>query len=72
MGPFKCYVTQMGGVDFSGKKSATKVYGSMLYCIVMLLALRGGGSPVGVQIPVKNNYVTLEWPVLFICFRTNP
>ena len=38
MGPFKCYVTQMGwGVLDFPEKSVTKVYGSML------LALRGGG-----------------------------
>ena len=24
-GPFKCYVTQVGGVSFSGKKSVTMV-----------------------------------------------
>ena len=41
MGPFKCYVTQMGvgvgGVRFSGKKALRRCRCSML------LALRGGG-----------------------------
>ena len=36
-GPFKCYVTQGGGVSAFMEKSVTKVYGSTL------LALRGGG-----------------------------
>ena len=55
MGPFKCYVMQMGvGVsNFSGK-SITKVYGSML------LALRGG------QNSREKLYVTLEWPLSLI------
>ena len=36
-GPFKCYVTGVGGVFDFLEKSVTKVYCSML------LALRGGG-----------------------------
>ena len=37
-GPFKCYVTQLGGgVSAFTEKSVTKMYGSTL------LALRGGG-----------------------------
>ena len=41
-----------GGSTFP-ERSVTKVYGSML------LALRGGGCLVGVQIPGKKRYVTL-------------
>ena len=52
-GPFKCYVTQLGGGWVSAflEKSVTEVYDSTL------LALRGGG----VKFPGKESYVTLEW-----------
>ena len=44
MGPFKCYVTQLGvGVSDYPEKSVTKVYGSML------LVLRAGGLVSNIQ-----------------------
>ena len=56
MGPFKCYVTQLGwgGVKFSGKKR---------YEGVRLNVIRVTGGWVGVQFPGKKRYVTLEWPL---------
>ena len=56
MGPFKCYVTQMGvgggGVRFSGKKC----YEGVRFNVISIT--RGW---VGVQFPEKKRYVTLEW-----------
>ena len=54
-GPFKCYVTQMGG----------KRYEDVMFN--MVLALRGGGC--GVQFPGKKRYVTLEWPLAIVSRR---
>ena len=54
MGPFKCYVTQMGGITFSGKKR---------YEGVRFNLIRVTGGWVGVQIPRKKRYETLEWPL---------
>ena len=55
VGPFKCYVTQMGvgGVTFSGKKR----YEGVRYNVISVT--RGW---VGVQFPGKKCYVTFEWP----------
>ena len=54
-GPFKCYVTQMGvgGLTFSGRKR----YEGVRFNVISVT--RGW---VGVQIPGKKRYVTLEWP----------
>ena len=56
MGPFKCYVTQMGvgGVTFAGKKH----YEGVMYNVISVT--RGC---VGVQLTGKKRYVTLEWPL---------
>ena len=56
LGPFKCYVTQMGvgGVQFSGKKR----YDGIRFNVISVM--RGW---VGVQFPGKKRYVTLEWPL---------
>ena len=57
MGPFKCYVTQMGGwgVTFSGKKR---------YEGVRFNVISGTRGWEGVQFPEeKKRYVTREWPL---------
>ena len=55
LGPSKCYVTQMGGgVNFSGEKR----YEGVRFNVISVT--RGW---VGVQIPGKKRYVTLEWPL---------
>ena len=61
MGPFKCYVTQMGwggGVNFSGGKR----YEGVRFNVISVT--RGW---VGVHIPGKKRYVTLEWPLYEKC-----
>ena len=59
MGPFKCYVTQMGvgGVTFSGEKR---------YEGVRLNVISVTRRWVGVQFPEKKRYVTLEWPLCYV------
>ena len=62
-GPFKCYVTQMGGggcvcVRFSGKKR----YEGVRFNVISVT--RGW---VGIQFPGKKCYVTLEWPPNVCC-----
>ena len=57
LGPFKCYVTQMGvgGVKFSGKKR----YEGVRFNVIGFT--RGW---VGVQFPEKKRYVSLnQWPL---------
>ena len=60
MGPFKCYVMQMGvgGVKSSGKKR----YEGVRFNVISIT--RGW---VGVQFPEKKRYVTLEWPLFGYC-----
>ena len=55
MGPFKCYVTQMGvgGVRFSGKKH----YEGVRFKFNVICVTRG------CPISRKKRYVTLEWPL---------
>ena len=57
LGPFKCYVTQMGvgGVNFYGKKH----YEGVRFNVISVT--RGW---VGVHFPGKKRYVTLEWPLM--------
>ena len=56
MGPFMCYVTQMGGggggVNFSRKKR----YEGVRFTVISVT--RGWGP-----ISKKKRYVTLEWPL---------
>ena len=54
MGPFKCYVTQMGVVTFSRKKCYEGVWSNVIS------VTRGW---VGVKFPGKKRYVTLDWPL---------
>ena len=56
MGPFKCYVTQLGvgGVSFPGKKR----YEGVRFNVISVT--RGW---VGVKFPGKKCYVTFEWPL---------
>ena len=56
MGPFKCYVTQLGwvGVSFPVRKR----YGGVWFNVTSIT--RGW---VGVKFPGKKHYVTLEWPL---------
>ena len=56
MGPFKCYVMQMGvgGVKFSREKR----YEGVRFNVISVTRGR-----VGVQIPGEKRYVTLEWPI---------
>ena len=58
LGPFKCFVTHSGrgGGVKCPRKSATKVYGSML------LALRGGE---GCRFSRKKRFITVECPLMF-------
>ena len=56
LGPFKCYVTQMGvrgGVQCSGEKR----YEGIRFNVIIVT--RGW---VGVQFPEKKRYITFEWP----------
>ena len=47
-----------GGVKFSGKKC----YGGVSFNVISVMRGR-----VGVQIPGKKRYVTLEWPLTMAC-----
>ena len=62
MGPFKCYVMQMGGVcvQFSRKKH----YEGVRFNVIGITR-----DWVGVQFPEKKRYVTVEWP---LSDQTNP
>ena len=53
MGPFKCYVMQMG-IQFSGKKH----YEGVRFNVIGITR-----DWVGVQFPEKKRYVTVEWPL---------
>ena len=59
MGPFKCYVTQMGVGGGGGCQifREKKHYEDVRFNVISVT--RGW---VGVQFPGKTHYVTLEWP----------
>ena len=61
-GPFKCYVTQMGDVIFSGKKR----YEGVRFNVITVT--RGW---VGVKFPGKKHYITLELSLSYGSLQEN-
>ena len=61
MGPFKCYVTQMG-------VGGCQIFRKKRYECVRFNVISVTRGWVGVQFPEKKRYVTLEWP---LCMKVN-